>query len=104
MPENCKIVSIFFNPNLKGLIFFEAYFEQDVKTIMKDIMYGQPTYIEPDKCPSLLEVQRSINLQLGQWVRLRNHRTYGSDLGRVMRMNRITNIITLKVIKRNKNG
>lgn len=30
MPKDCKIVSIFFNPNIKGLIFFEAYFESEV--------------------------------------------------------------------------
>lgn len=46
-------------------------------------------------------MKKSISLTLGQWVRFRNHKKYGTDLARVLRINRISNKITVKTIKRN---
>ncbi|CAD8169308.1 unnamed protein product [Paramecium octaurelia] len=104
LPKNSPIVSVFYTPNVKGFIFFESFFENDVKEFMRSIMYGQPIYIQPEDCDSLLEIKKNNNIQVGQWVRFKNHKNYGKDLGKVLRVNLIQNFAIIKVIKRNKQG
>lgn len=59
-----KIAGFFHNPRCRGSVYVEAFFEQHIQEILRELTIPGKrslTYIEPHECKSLLEVDQDLS-------------------------------------------
>ncbi|CAD8066100.1 unnamed protein product [Paramecium primaurelia] len=101
------IVSVFALKKFPAAIFVEAYFEQHVMRAIEGltiVRQSPPELVESEQCPNMFkpaEVEQ-IDIEEGQWVRVRQHNIYSGDLARVMQVDQERKLIKLKVVPRQK--
>ncbi|CAD8073808.1 unnamed protein product [Paramecium primaurelia] len=102
-----EIVSVFSLKKFPAAIFIEAYFEQHVMRAIEGLVIvrqSPPELVESEQCPNMFqppEVEQ-IDIEEGQWVRVRQHNIYSGDLARVMQVDQERKLIKLKVVPRQK--
>ncbi|CAK78021.1 unnamed protein product (macronuclear) [Paramecium tetraurelia] len=102
-----EIVSVFALKKFPAAIFIEANFEQHVMRAIEGLTIVRqcpPELVESEQCPNMFkpaEVEQ-IDIEEGQWVRVRQHNIYSGDLARVMQVDQERKLIKLKVVPRQK--
>ncbi|CAD8163823.1 unnamed protein product [Paramecium octaurelia] len=102
-----EIVSVFALKKFPAAIFIEAQFEQHVMRAIEGltiVRQSPPELVESEQCPNMFkpaEVEQ-IDIDEGQWVRVRQHNIYSGDLARVMQVDQERKLIKLKVVPRQK--